>query len=191
MFNHRIQMGIKYHPPKSIDVLLDMLQSHKVKIRWPEEEYGEGFSDIRRVKKTRSAKPDIDVLHEMLTSEHTICGLGDAGAHVATICDAGYPTFMLQHWGRDRTRGPKLSLEFLVAKQTRKTAQAFGLLDRGVLAPGYRADLNIIDPTAIRVTKPRLLHDLPANGKRLIQYAEGYLHTFVGGVETLDRKSVL
>ena len=128
---------------------------------------------------------NFDVLHEMLTSEHTICGLGDAGAHVATICDAGYPTFMLQHWGRDRTRGPKLSLEFLVAKQTRKTAQAFGLLDRGVLAPGYRADLNIIDPTAIRVTKPRLLHDLPANGKRLIQYAEGYLHTFVGGVETL------
>ena len=128
---------------------------------------------------------NFDVLHEMLTSEHTICGLGDAGAHVATICDAGYPTFMLQHWGRDRTRGPKLSVEFLVAKQTRKTAQAFGLLDRGVLAPGYRADLNIIDSTAIRVTKPRLLHDLPANGKRLIQYAEGYLHTFVGGVETL------
>ena len=131
------------------------------------------------------ADGNFDVLHEMLTSKHTICGLGDAGAHVATICDAGYPTFMLQHWGRDRVRGPKLDLEFLVAKQTSKTAQTFGLLDRGVLAPGYRADINIVDPTAIRVKKPQLLHDLPANGKRLIQYAEGYLHTFAGGIETL------
>jgi len=120
----------------------------------------------------------------MLVSEHTICGLGDAGAHVATICDAAYPTFLVQHWGRDRNRGAQIDLEFLVAKQTSRTANAFGLQDRGVLAPGYRADINVVDLARIGLDRPAMAYDLPAGGKRLVQRSFGYLHTLVAGVET-------
>ena len=129
------------------------------------------------------AHNSLDVISEMLESEHTICGVGDAGAHVATICDASYPTFMLPFWSRDRTRGKLLSLEYLVSKQTLKTAITYGLNDRGALLPGMRADINIIDYENISLTKPKLSYDLPAGGKRLIQKANGYNHTFVKGVE--------
>ncbi len=130
------------------------------------------------------AHGDLEDLREMLVSEHTICGLGDAGAHVATICDAAYPTFLVQHWGRDRNRGAQIDLEFLVAKQTSRTANAFGLQDRGVLAPGYRADINVVDLTRIGLDRPAMSYDLPAGGKRLVQRSFGYLHTLVAGVET-------
>ena len=126
---------------------------------------------------------DLAVVREMLADPHTICGLGDAGAHVATICDASYPTFLLAHWGRDRTRGPRLPLELLVRKQTALPARTYGLADRGILAPGYRADVNVIDLQALRLTTPRLTYDLPAGGKRLVQRSVGYRHTFVAGVE--------
>ena len=112
-------------------------------------------------------------------------GLGDAGAHVATICDASYPTFLLTHWARDRRRGEGLGLEALVAKQTGKTAASYGLLDRGVLAPGYRADINLIDFSALSVTRPELVYDLPSGGRRFIQRAVGYEHTFVSGIEVM------
>ena len=130
------------------------------------------------------AHGSLENLREMLVSEHTICGLGDAGAHVATICDAAYPTFMLQHWARDRNRGPQIDLEFLVAKQTSRTAKTFGLLDRGVLAPGYRADMNVVELAQLRLGRPAMSYDLPAGGKRLIQRSFGYRHTLVRGVET-------
>lgn len=126
---------------------------------------------------------NLEVIREMLIDDHTICGLGDGGAHVATICDASYPTYLLSHWARDRTRGEKIPLELLVRKQTRDTAAAFGLLDRGVVAPGYKADLNIIDFDALSVDQPTMAYDLPAGGKRLIQRSTGYDHTFVSGVE--------
>jgi len=119
----------------------------------------------------------------MLADPHTICGIGDAGAHVGTICDASYPTYLLTHWARDRTRGPKLGLEFLVNKQTRRTAETYGLLDRGLLRSGYKADINVVDFEALSVGRPELVYDLPAGGKRLVQHPEGYLHTFVSGVE--------
>jgi len=125
----------------------------------------------------------LDRVREMLVAENTICGLGDGGAHVATICDASYPTTLISHWTRDRTRGEGLPLEFLVRKQTRETARSYGLLDRGVLAPGYRADINIIDFDALGVTKPELVYDLPAKGRRFVQRSTGYCHTFVSGVE--------
>ena len=125
----------------------------------------------------------LDEIHEMLTDPHTICGVGDAGAHVGTICDASYPTYLLTHWGRDRTRGEKIPLEFLVNKQTRRTAEAYGLLDRGLLRPGYKADFNIIDFERLSVGQPELLRDLPAGGKRLVQRPTGYSHTFVSGTE--------
>jgi N-acyl-D-aspartate/D-glutamate deacylase len=127
----------------------------------------------------------LDVIREMLVDEATIMGLGDGGAHVCTICDSSSPTFLLTHWARDRSRGPRLPLEFLVRKQTRDTAAAYGLHDRGVLAPGYRADLNVIDFERLRLCKPEIVYDLPAGGRRLTQRAQGYRHTFVAGTEIL------
>ena len=128
---------------------------------------------------------DLEVIREMLADPDTICGLADAGAHVGTICDASSPTFLLTHWTRDRTRGPQLPLEFVVQKQTRRTAETFGLLDRGLLAPGHRADINVVDHGQLSVGRPELVFDLPSGGKRLVQRPTGYRHTFVAGTETL------
>ena len=125
----------------------------------------------------------LNEIHEMLTHPNTVCGVGDAGAHVGTICDASYPTYLLTHWGRDRTRGERLPLEFLVNKQTRRTAETYGLFDRGVLRPGYKADFNIVDFEQLSIGPPELIRDLPAGGKRLVQRPTGYSHTFVSGVE--------
>jgi N-acyl-D-aspartate/D-glutamate deacylase len=124
----------------------------------------------------------LDVLHQLHQSEHTRMGLSDAGAHCGSICDGGMPTFMLTHWTRDRTRGELLPLEWVIHRQTQQTAQSFGLLDRGLLKPGYRADINVIDYDNLRLQRPRLVWDLPAGGRRLIQRAEGYRATFKGGV---------
>src|SRR5262245_28459633 len=127
----------------------------------------------------------LDVVHEMITDSATVLGVADGGAHVGVICDASSPTSLLTLWGRDRTRGPKLPLEFLVAKQTRGTAEAYGLLDRGLLAPGHKADINVIDFAALALKRPEVVYDLPAGGRRLIQRATGYRHTFNAGVETV------
>ncbi len=127
----------------------------------------------------------LDVVHEMITDPATVLGVADGGAHVGVICDASSPTSLLTLWGRDRTRGPKLPLEFLVAKQTRGTAEAYGLLDRGLLAPGHKADINVIDFDALALKRPEVSYDLPAGGRRLVQRASGYRHTFSAGVETV------
>jgi N-acyl-D-aspartate/D-glutamate deacylase len=127
----------------------------------------------------------LEVILEMLADEATIMGLGDGGAHVCTICDASGPTFLLTHWARDRTRGPGLPLEFLVRKQTRDSAFAYGLTDRGILAPGYKADINVIDFQRLGLGPVEVVYDLPAGGKRLMQRARGYRHTFVSGQETI------
>ena len=126
---------------------------------------------------------DLNVIYQMLASPNTVCGITDGGAHVGLICDSGSPTSMLTHWARDRTRGPQLPLEFLVHKQTAATARTYGLHDRGVIAPGYRADLNIIDFEELRLERPIVVHDLPAGGKRIVQRSKGYRHTFVHGSE--------
>jgi len=128
---------------------------------------------------------NLEVIREMLQDPATICGLADAGAHVGLLCDAGAPTTMLTHWGRDRTRGPGLPLELLVKKQTRDTALAYGLRDRGLIAPGYKADFNLIDFERLRARLPRLVYDLPAGGKRLVQRADGYRASFVSGIEVM------
>jgi N-acyl-D-aspartate/D-glutamate deacylase len=127
----------------------------------------------------------LDVVHEMITDPGSVLGVADGGAHVGVICDASSPTSLLTLWGRDRTRGPRLALEYLIAKQTRGTAEAYGLLDRGLLAPGHKADINIIDFDALTLKRPEVVYDLPAGGRRLIQRAVGYRHTFVAGVETV------
>jgi len=126
----------------------------------------------------------LDAAAEMLGHPNAVPGLGDGGAHVATICDASFPTTMLTHWGRDRSRGPRFELPWLVGRQCRATAEAVGLLDRGLVAPGYKADLNVIDFDRLGLDSPIIRHDLPAGGKRLLQSAHGYRHTIVSGVET-------
>ncbi len=129
------------------------------------------------------ANGDLDHVGEMLQHPWCVPGLSDGGAHVGTICDASFPTTLLQHWGRDRARGT-LPVELLVARQCRATADAVGLGDRGLLAPGLRADINVIDLDALAVEAPTMAFDLPAGGKRLLQRAHGYRHTFVRGIET-------
>ena len=126
---------------------------------------------------------NLDGTRELLTHEYTVPSLSDGGAHVGTICDGSFPTTLLQHWGRDRQR-ERIDLEFLVQRQCRDTARLVGLYDRGVLAPGYRADLNIIDFDSLRVHAPELRYDLPGGGRRIVQRADGYRHTVVAGVET-------
>ena len=129
---------------------------------------------------------NLDVVREMLLDDATVMGVADGGAHVGVICDASAPTFLLSHWARDRKRGPGLPLEFLVKKHTADTAAAYGLGDRGVLAPGMRADIAVIDFDRLALTRPEVIYDLPAGGRRLMQRARGYRHVFVSGVETLQ-----
>jgi N-acyl-D-aspartate/D-glutamate deacylase len=125
----------------------------------------------------------LDACHEMLVHPHTVPGLGDGGAHVGTICDGSFPTTLLTHWGRDRSYD-RIPLPFLVQRHCRDTARTVGLLDRGVLAPGMRADINVVDFDALRLYKPEIVHDLPAGGRRLLQRATGWEHTIVAGRET-------
>jgi N-acyl-D-aspartate/D-glutamate deacylase len=113
-----------------------------------------------------------------------VSGLSDGGAHCGLICDASYPTFLLSHWARDRRRGPKLSLEYVVRKQTLDTATLFGLSDRGVIQVGKKADINVIDMAALNLELPKMTYDLPAGGRRLIQAARGYDATVVSGAVT-------
>ena len=124
----------------------------------------------------------LDAVAEMLAHPHSVVGLSDGGAHAGTICDVSFPTTLLQWWGRDRPRG-RLPIELLVHKQSRATAEAVGLLDRGLLAPGHRADVNVIDFDRLGLHRPEIHYDLPAGGRRLLQRATGYVHTFVAGVE--------
>src|SRR5215472_10324533 len=120
-------------------------------------------------------------IHEMLNDPACLLGLSDGGAHCTSIVDAGVPTFMLTHWARDRRRGPTLPLEMLIRRQTSETADFFGLSDRGRLAPGLRADVNLIDFDRLQVQKPELVHDMPASGRRFIQRVDGYRATIVAG----------
>ncbi|MEI7547995.1 MAG: amidohydrolase family protein, partial [Actinomycetota bacterium] len=125
----------------------------------------------------------LDATREMLVDEFTLPGLSDGGAHVGTICDASFVSTLLQHWARDRDHGT-IDLPLVIRWQTRDTARAVGLNDRGQIAPGLKADLNVIDMKALRLHRPQMRYDLPAGGRRLVQRVDGYRHTFVSGVET-------
>jgi N-acyl-D-aspartate/D-glutamate deacylase len=122
-----------------------------------------------------------DPIREMVLHPGTVLGLGDGGAHVGAICDASIETYMLTHWVRDRTRGERLPLELVVHKMTADAAALYGLSDRGVLAPGKKGDLNVIDLDALRLHRPEMHHDLPAGAPRLLQRADGYVATIVSG----------
>lgn len=126
---------------------------------------------------------NLDVVYDMLGREETVLGLGDGGAHVGAICDGSMQTFMLAYWTRDRV-GQKLSVPEAVRLMTSHTANIGGFGDRGLLAPGYKADLNIIDYDNLALSPPRAVFDLPAGGRRLTQDARGYVATIVSGVVT-------
>ena len=130
------------------------------------------------------ADADHEALREQLLDPDAILGLDDGGAHCGAICDASIPTFMLTHWTRDRTRGPQLELSDVVRRLTSQPADLYGFGDRGRLAVGLRADLNVIDHANLRLHAPRAAHDLPAGGVRLLQDASGYRATVVRGQVT-------
>ncbi|HZM48835.1 MAG TPA: amidohydrolase family protein [Burkholderiales bacterium] len=123
----------------------------------------------------------LDSSLRMMSHAGSVLGLGDGGAHCGTICDGSYPTFMLTHWVRDRTRGTRLPLPVVVKWLSHDTARAVGLEDRGLIAPGYKADLNVIDPARLYLHAPEVAYDLPSGGRRLVQRADGYTATIVSG----------
>ena len=127
---------------------------------------------------------DLRVCREMIAAPNSLIGLGDGGAHVGMICDASFPTFLLSHWSRERGRADGFDLAWLIKRQTHDAAQFIGLHDRGVIKPGMKADVNVLDVEKLGMPAPRLKHDLPANGKRLLQAASGYRATIVTGQVT-------
>ena len=132
---------------------------------------------------------NLDAVHDMLTHPLALPGLSDGGAHVGTICDASFTTFLMTHWARDRDQG-RIPLERIVQMQASDTARFLGLKDRGLLKPGLRADLNIIDFDNLELLHPTMLKDLPAGGQRLMQYAKGYVASLVRG-EAIARNGQL
>jgi N-acyl-D-aspartate/D-glutamate deacylase len=129
---------------------------------------------------------DLSMTYDLLSHPRTRNGLSDAGAHCGAICDGGMPTFILTHWTRDRSRGPRHTLEHMVHRQTRGTALTYGLTDRGLIAPGMKADVNLIDLENLSFDMPSMAYDLPAQGRRLVQRAKGYVATFCNGTQTVN-----
>ena len=132
------------------------------------------------------ATGDLDHVREMMLHPQGLLGLADGGAHTGTICDASMPTFMLTHWTRDRSRGERLPLEYVVKKQTHDTARLYGMADRGTVEPGALADFNLIDYDALTLGAPYVTTDLPAGGRRLLQKAAGYVATMKAGTVTFE-----
>ena len=130
------------------------------------------------------ADGNLDATRAMLRDPRSVPGLSDGGAHCGIICDASFPTYLLTHWTRDRSRGEKLSIPFVVAVQSRKTALSVGLYDRGLIATGYKGDVNVIDYDKLHLHPPKVHYDLPVGGRRLLQQVDGYDATIVSGVVT-------
>lgn len=130
---------------------------------------------------------DLEVVRELIEDPHTILGLSDGGAHCGVICDASLNTSMLQHWVRDRTRGPRLGLEFVVKRMTSSTADFYGFRDRGRLQVGKKADVNVIDFDGLTLHSPKMIFDLPAGGRRLVQSVDGYDMTICSGTPIFEK----
>ena len=129
----------------------------------------------------------MDEVHAMVSNPTTLLGLGDGGAHCGIACDAGNTTLALTFWARGRSKGPRLPVGEVVRKLTRDTADVYGLGDRGRIAPGYRADINLIDYEELDLLLPEMVWDLPAGARRIMQRAKGYVATFVAGVQTIAK----
>jgi N-acyl-D-aspartate/D-glutamate deacylase len=130
---------------------------------------------------------DLEVVRELIEDPHTILGLSDGGAHCGVICDASLNTTMLAHWVRDRTRGPRLPLEFVIKALTSETADFYGFHDRGRLQPGKKADVNVIDFDGLHLHSPKMIFDLPAGGRRLVQQVDGYDMTICSGTPIFEK----
>jgi len=130
---------------------------------------------------------DLEVVREMIEDPHTVLGLSDGGAHCGVICDASLNTTMLAHWVRDRARGPRLPLEFVVQQMTGGTADFYGFKDRGRLQPGKKADVNVIDFDGLHLYSPKMIYDLPAGGRRLVQHVDGYDMTICSGTPIFEK----
>ncbi|WP_024509191.1 amidohydrolase family protein [Bradyrhizobium sp. ARR65] len=163
-------------------------QARKLGTRPEELAYDAMLSDHGRgmlyVPFVNYAEGNLDATREMLCDPQSVPGLSDGGAHCGIICDASFPTYLLTHWTRDRKRGEKLSIPFVVAAQSRKTALSVGLNDRGLIAVGYKADINVIDYDRLHLHPPKVHYDLPMRGRRLLQQVDGYDATIVSGVVT-------
>lgn len=132
------------------------------------------------------ANYNLEAQRTLMQHPNVIMGLSDGGAHCGVIADAGMPTFIMTHWGRDRTKGDTLPLEFIVRSMTRRTAEAYDMMDRGLLAPGMKADVNVIDFESLRLFRPEAVYDLPTGGRRLVQRVEGYDYTIKSGKVTFE-----
>ena len=171
-----------YEPPASASAAAvaerDGRAPNAVVLDWMLEDDGKAFLFAPLASYERH---DHEAIREMISHPRTVLGLSDGGAHCGLICDASMPTYLLTHWARDRARGPKLGLEQVVNLQTARTAALYGFDDRGVLAPGKRADLNVIDVDGLALHAPEMIFDLPAAGRRLVQRVDGYQATVVAG----------
>ena len=136
---------------------------------------------------TNYVRGDLEVVREMIEDPHTILGLSDGGAHCGVICDASLNTSMLSHWVRDRTRGPRMPLERVVKQMTSETADFYGFRDRGRLQPGKKADVNVIDFEGLTLHSPKMIFDLPAGGRRLVQKVDGYDMTICSGTPIFEK----
>ena len=136
---------------------------------------------------TNYVRGDLEVVREMIEDPHTILGLSDGGAHCGVICDASLNTSMLSHWVRDRTRGPRMPLERVVKQMTSETADFYGFRDRGRLQPGKKADVNVIDFEGLTLHSPKMIFDLPAGGRRLVQKVDGYDTTICSGTPIFEK----
>ncbi|MCP4808010.1 MAG: amidohydrolase family protein [Proteobacteria bacterium] len=171
-----------YEPSEAVSVAAEAarrgVKPEEVAYEWMLENDGEGTLYFPLFNYSDG---NLELLKQLHAHPQTLMGLSDAAAHCGAICDGGMPTFMLTHWARDRTRGERLPLEYIVMRQTSQTASLFGLRDRGVVAPGMKADVNVIDFDELRLLAPEILFDLPAGGRRLAQRPEGYKATVCSG----------
>ena len=176
-----------YEPPASSSVAAVAAASGRrpedVVLDWLLERDGEAllFAPLASY-----AYHDHEVIRELMTHPGTVLGLSDGGAHCGLICDASMPTYLLTHWVRDRSRGPRLAIEDVVRMQTARTAEVYGFADRGTLEPGKRADVNVIDLDGLRLHAPEMVFDLPAAGRRLVQRVDGYRATLCAGQVTFE-----
>ena len=177
----------EYEPPSSASVAAVAAREgrtpQEVVLDWLLEQEGRSFLFAPLASYVHH---NLDAIREMITDPSTVLGLSDGGAHCGLICDVSMPTYLLTHWVNGRTRGERLSLEAAVSLQTSRTAAAYGFGDRGVLAAGKRADVNLIDLGGMHLHAPEMVHDLPAGGRRLVQRADGYVATLVAGQVTFE-----
>ena len=133
---------------------------------------------------------NLDTVREMLLHPHALYSLGDGGAHVGTICDASSPTTMLAHWAVQRTRGPRLPLPLVVQMLTQRNARHMGLLDRGEIKVGLKADINLVDLQRLALPMPEIVRDLPSGARRVVQKSRGYVATFVSGQAVVENGQI-